>query len=502
MTGLTIVGLGPAGPELLTREAEAVLWGAAEIYLRTRRHPTLDGLELGATVRSFDGLYRRAASLDDVYPAIAERLVRLAARRPIVYAVPGHPLVGERSVRLALAVAGERGIPTRVVAGLSFLEPTFELLRLDPIADGLQIVDAAVLVANHFGTGERRDPFAQRSRLLDLTRPSLLTQLDSRRLAAGVKLALLEWLPGEHEVALVRAAGTAAGRAERLRLVDLDRSAVDHLTSLYLTPVAPLDDRGAFEALRYTTMRLRSANGCPWDREQTHGSLRSNLVEETHEVVEAIDRGIESGDWSGLVEELGDLAMNLLLQVQIASEAGEFWLEDVMRAINAKLVRRHPHVFGDVAVADSAEVVANWDRIKRAEKGTTPNASRLGEVPATLPALARAQTLGRRARRTGFAWADVAGAWGKLDEELAELRAAATEEARKEELGDLLWMVATVAEYLDLDAEEALRDAAGKFARRFAAMEQLAAGAGDDVATLPLERQLALWEQAKDAERA
>jgi tetrapyrrole methylase family protein/MazG family protein len=285
-------------------------------------------------------------------------------------------------------------------------------------------------------------------------------------------------------------------------LVELDRQEVDHLTSLYLPPLAPLDDAGAFEGLRYVTMRLRAEGGCPWDREQTHGSLKSTLIEETYEAVEAIDRGLESGDWSPLVEELGDLAMNLLLHVQIASEAGEFWLDDVIRGINGKLIRRHPHVFGDLELSDSEAVVANWDRIKRAEKQEKPNATRLGEVPVSLPALARAQTIERRARRTGFAWADVSGAWEKLEEELAELRAAETPEHRKEELGDALWMVTTVAQYLGLDAEEALRDATRKFQRRFMAMEGIAASTGEDFATLPLERQLALWQQAKDAERA
>jgi tetrapyrrole methylase family protein/MazG family protein len=502
MTGLTIVGLGPAGPELLTREAEAVLRGAAEVHLRTSRHPTLDGLGISATIHSFDDLYERAATLDEVYPAIAERLVELAATRPVVYAVPGHPLVGERSVRLALAAARERGIPTRIVAGLSFLEPTLELLELDPIADGLQIADAIALVANHFGESARRNPFAERTRLVDLTRPSLLTQLDSPRLAADVKLALLDFLPPEHRVALVCGAGTSDGTATWLPLVELDRQEVDHLTSLYLPPLAPLDDGGAFEGLRYVTMRLRAEGGCPWDREQTHGSLKSTLIEETYEAVEAIDRGLESGDWSPLVEELGDLAMNLLLHVQIASEAGEFWLDDVIRGINGKLIRRHPHVFGDLELSDSEAVVANWDRIKRAEKQEKPKATRLGEVPVSLPALARAQTIERRARRTGFAWADVSGAWEKLEEELAELRAAETPEHRKEELGDALWMVTTVAQYLGLDAEEALRDATRKFQRRFMAMEGIAASTGEDFATLPLERQLALWQQAKDAERA
>jgi tetrapyrrole methylase family protein/MazG family protein len=500
---LTIVGLGPGGSELLTREAEQTLRAAGEVYFRTRRHPAVDQLGLGAPTRSFDDLYERADSLDEVYGAIADRLVELA-RRPagVVYAVPGHPLVGERSVRLALERAAGEGLPTRIVAGLSFVEPSLALVGVDAIADGLQIVDAAALVANHFGAGERRDPFAARARLVDPTWPSLLTQVDSPRLVASVKLALLEWLPPEHEVSLIHRAGLADARAERRPLLRLDRAAVDHLTSLYVPPLAPLADLASFETLRYITMRLRAEGGCPWDREQTHASLRPNLIEEAYEAVEAVDRGLESGDWSGLSEELGDLMMNLLLHAQIAAEADQFWLEDVLRAINGKLIRRHPHVFGDLVVGNADEVVRNWDRIKRAEKGGRADASRLGEVPASLPALARAQTLGRRARRTGFEWTSVDGAWAKLDEELAELRAAATEQERAEELGDVLWMVTTLASYLDVDAEEALRQGAQKFARRFRGMERLAGARGQDLAALGLAGQLELWRQVKDAESA
>jgi tetrapyrrole methylase family protein/MazG family protein len=481
VASLTVVGLGPGGPELLTREALEVLAGATELWVRTRRHPTLDALPFTGRLRSFDAVYRRAG---------------------VVYAVPGHPLVAERSVRLALAAAREAGIETRVVAGLSFVEPTLSALGLDPFADGLQILDAGDVVAGYFGAGERRDPFATRTRPLDATRPSLIGQVDTPRVAAGLKLALLEWLPERHEVAVVARAGTPAQAVERRPLVELDRAAVDHLTALYVPPLAPLDDVAAFDGLRHVTMRLRAEGGCPWDRGQTHASLRGTLIEEAYEAVEAIDRGVESGDWSALTEELGDLTMNVLLHTQIAAEAGEFWLEDVFRGINDKLIRRHPHVFGDVRVADADAVVQNWDRIKRAEKADRADATRLGEVPRTLPALARAQTLERRAARTGFKWPDTADVWRKTEEELAELRAAEDETARRDELGDVLFMVACLANYMQLDAEEALRLATQKFVRRFRAMEQRAAEVGDDFAQLDVERQLALWRDVKSAERA
>src|SRR5579884_1561727 len=503
VAGLTVVGLGPGRPELLTREVETLLATADELWVRTRRHPTVAALPFGGELRSFDSVYRRAQRVESVYEHIAERLVRLARRRRgVVYAVPGDPSVAERSVRLAVAAARAEGLPVRVVAGVSFAEPTLAALGADVLTDGLQVVDAGDVVSGYFGDAERRDPFARRTRPLDATRPALIAQVDNARLAAGLKLTLLEWLPAEHEVALVSGAGTAAERVRRLPLAKLDRARPDHLTSLYVPAIEPLADVAAFDGLRYVTMRLRAPGGCPWDREQTHESLRGALIEEAYEAVEAIDRGVERGDWDGLVEELGDLMMNLLLHAQIAAEAGTFWLEDVLRGINTKLIRRHPHVFGDVNLADADAVVANWDRIKRAEKGSRADATRLGEVPRTLPALSRAQTLERRAARTGFAWPRVDEVWAKLDEELAELRSARGESELRDELGDVLFMLACLGNYLKLDAEEALRLATHKFARRFKAMESAAAAAGDDFAQLGVEKQLELWRRVKTEEKA
>jgi tetrapyrrole methylase family protein/MazG family protein len=497
---LTIVGLGPAGPELLTRQAHDLIASADELYVRTRHHPTVAGLPFGGRLRSFDRLYRRGRTLEEVYAGIAERLVRLARRRRgVLFAVPGHPLVGERAVRLALELAAAQGVETRVVAGLSFIDAAFEAARLDPLAAGLQVVDAASLVADHFTADGRRGPFPERSRPLDPTLPAVVAQVDSPRLASGLKLALLESYPPEHELLLVR--GGAGPGALRLPLVELDRVTPDHLTTVLVPPLARLDDLGGFETLRYVVARLRAPGGCPWDREQTHESLRRELIEETYEVVDAIERGA-GGDWSGLAEELGDVLMNLVLHLQIAAEAGRFWPEEVLAAINAKLIRRHPHVFGDVSVSSTADVLRNWDAIKRAEKGGRAGASRLGEVPNSLPALALAQALQRRARRTGFAWASVDAAWNKVEEELAELRRAGGPGEREEELGDLLWMVGELANWLEVDAEQALRRATTKFVRRFQAVERLASQRGDSFEQLGVERQLELWRAVKDAERA
>jgi tetrapyrrole methylase family protein/MazG family protein len=491
---LTVVGLGPGGAELLTREAHELIAAADELYVRTRKHPTVASLPFSGRLRSFDAVYRSALTIDDVYATIADRLVRLARRaQGVLYAVPGHPLVGERSVRLALARARDLGIETRVVAGLSFVEPTLAAAGLDPLAAGLQLLDAAHVVADYFSAGPGRQPFAERSRWVDATQPALIAQLDSPRLAAGLKLALLDSYPPDHVVTLVR-----AGAPESLPLVALDRARVDHLTSLVVPPIGRLDDLGAFETLRYVVARLRAPGGCPWDREQTHEKLKRELLEETYEAVDAIDQNAPAK----LGEELGDVLMNVLLHTQIAAESEEFWLEDVLRGINAKLIRRHPHVFGDVSVSSIADVLANWDRIKREEKGDREDASRLGEVPAALPALIRTQALQRRARRTGFTWPTVEPVWAKLEEELAELRSARDAAERAEELGDVLWMVAELANWLEIDAEDALRRAIEKFVTRFRAMERLSLGRAQRFEELGVEKQIELWEAVKVAERS
>jgi tetrapyrrole methylase family protein/MazG family protein len=495
---LTIVGLGPGGADLLTREAHDVIVAAVELYVRTRKHPTVAELPFRGRLHSFDEVYRRAATIDDVYETIAARLVRLA-RRPggVVYAVPGHPLVGERSVQLALARAREHGVATRVIAGLSFVEPTLSAAGVDPVACGLQLLDAGSVVADYFGAGGGRQPFAERSRWVDATQLALIAQLDSPRLAAGLKLALLESYPPDHAVVLVR-----AGQAERLSLVGLDRAPVDHLTSLVVPPLARLEDMVSFETLRYVVARLRAPGGCPWDREQTHETLKRELLEEAYEAVDAIERGSVSGDWTNLAEELGDVLMNVLLHTQIAAEDQRFWLEDVLRGINTKLIRRHPHVFGDVSVSSTADVLANWDRIKRAEKGERDDASRLGEVPAALPALIRAQALQRRATRTGFTWPSIDGVWAKLEEEIGEVREAGTDAERADEVGDVLWMAAELANWLQVDAEEALRRATDRFVARFRAMERLAAERAERFEELGVERQIELWQAVKDTERS
>ena len=260
------------------------------------------------------------------------------------------------------------------------------------------------------------------------------------------------------------------------------------------TQPVPENELGDFQTLVDLIERLRAPGGCPWDREQTHASLKRNLLEECYEVMEAIDRG----DSPGLSEELGDLLVQIAFHTQIAKEGGEFTLEDVLTQINGKLIRRHPHVFGDATAADASEVERNWERLKEAERDQQGiRKSQVDGIPQDLPALSYAQLMQDRVGRVGFEWEDVSGVLDKLVEEVAELREASTDEERVHEFGDVLFTMVNLSRWLNIQAEDALRQANLRFRQRYTRMEELAAARGQDFAQLPLDEMESLWQEAK-----
>jgi tetrapyrrole methylase family protein/MazG family protein len=345
---------------------------------------------------------------------------------------------------------------------------------------------------------------------LAAARPALICQVYNRRVASNVKLSLMERYPAEHPVTLVRAAGVAGGEqvwTVPLHLLD-HQDDLDHLTCAYLPPLSPLADVRGPEGVGYVVARLLGPGGCPWDREQTHQSIRKDLLEETYEALEALD----AGDTHALAEELGDVLLHVLMHSEMARQAGEFDLGDVYEHIATKLIRRHPHVFGELAVAGSDEVLKNWDAIKREERAANGQAPRgaLDGVPAGLPALMAAQETIRKASKAGFDSDDRAWPWNKLHEEIDELHRAAhaeqhaDEAARaarlEEEFGDLMLAASKLGYRLKIDAESALRAATAKFRRRFAAVERQLRERGRDLMAIEVEEKEALWRQAKDDE--
>ncbi|MBM3190178.1 MAG: hypothetical protein FJZ90_15835, partial [Chloroflexi bacterium] len=309
---IVIVGLGPGDPELITREAWRVLQEAPEVYLRTARHPTVEGLPPGVVRRSFDEVYESHETFEQVYAEIVRRVIALGQRpEGVVYAVPGHPLVGEATVHTIRQEAAARGLPVRIVAGMSFLEPTLAALGLDPF-DGLQICDATILAQRHHPS-------------LDPDVGALIVQVYNRFVAAGAKVTLANLYHDDHPVRLVCHAGTAQEAVRDLPLYELDRQEdLDHLALVYIPPLAK---PGSLSSYQDVVARLRAPGGCPWDREQTHASLRPHLLEETYEVLAALD----AEDMRALEEELGDLLLQVFLHAQIASEDGDFKLTDTVQ---------------------------------------------------------------------------------------------------------------------------------------------------------------------------
>jgi tetrapyrrole methylase family protein / MazG family protein len=257
------------------------------------------------------------------------------------------------------------------------------------------------------------------------------------------------------------------------------------------------DRRGsAFDELVRIMAVLRASDGCPWDREQTHLSLRSHLVEEAYETVAAI----ETGDDAEIRDELGDILLQVVFHAQIASEEGRFDIDDVAEAIVTKLLRRHPHIFADVVAETPGDVMVHWDRIKRTEK---PGTGLLEGIAPTLPALTYAGKISRRAVSVGFEWETVEDVWAKVHEEIDELKATAPGSPQSEdELGDVLFTMVNVGRKMGIDPEQALRSTCAKFIRRFGAMERMAAADGGDLAGMGIEGMEALWRRAKEEEHA
>ncbi|MGB9885776.1 MAG: nucleoside triphosphate pyrophosphohydrolase [Moorellales bacterium] len=487
MGKLWVVGLGPGDEKLLPPVNFSLLKRVRPIYLRTARHPVVPWLEAqGVGFVSFDGYYEEGSTFEEVYQAIVETLLHEAREKgEVAYAVPGHPLVAEDTVRRLLEFSQQGEVQVQILPAMSCLDAIFGALRVDP-AEGVAVVDAGRL--------ERADLSPELS--------LVVLQVYNRLVASEVKLALAPLYGDEWTVYLVRAAGVPGEeKVARLSLYEIDRQPwVDHLTSLYVPAISSANGfgpPGSLATLEAVMARLRGPQGCPWDRAQTHRSLRRYLLEECFETLEALDEG----DPERLKEELGDLLLQVVFHARIAEEAGHFNLREVVAGLVEKLYRRHPHVFGRGQARTPEEVQDNWQRIKEKEKGRSP--SLLGGVPRELPALARAQKLQERAAAVGFDWPEVAGVWEKLREEEEELAAAvaAGHQAEVEaELGDLLFAVVNLARFLKVDAEGALRASIQRFVRRFGYLEEHCRRQGRRPEELSLAEMDRLWEEAKARE--
>jgi tetrapyrrole methylase family protein / MazG family protein len=470
---VTIVGLGPGDDAYVNDATRTAIARVPHRYLRTSTHPSA---HLVGEATSFDHLYETEARYENVYTEIVEALVAAAAEHgDVLYAVPGSPLVLERAVQLLRA---DDRVDVDVLPAMSFLDLAWARLGVDPVEAGVRLIDG-----HDFATAAAGS-----------TGPLLIAHAHAPWVLSDIKLAAEE-ASGKERVLILQRLGTPEEDITETSWSELDRAvAPDHLTCVYVPQLAAPVGAG-YVRLHQLARTLRER--CPWDREQNHASLVPYLVEETYELVDAL-AALDPADPAtehALVEELGDLLYQVEFHATIAEQAGRFSIADVTAGIHDKLVGRHPHVFGDVAARDADTVIANWDHIKRVEKGRT---SVFDGVAASLPALAYAHHLQRKAAKVGFDWPDVAGPFAKVDEELAELRGDDNDVAG--ELGDVLFAVVNVARHLGVDAELALRAAAAKFRRRFEAVEALALERGIDVATAGLTTLDQLWEEVKAAE--
>ena len=476
---LHVIGLGPSGLEQLTLGNYRRICGAKKIFVRTSQHPCVQELIAeGVLVDSFDEIYATEPSFEAVYERITERLLwELQKSSEVIYAVPGHPMVAEKTVQLI----GERlAHEYKVVIhpAMSFVEEIFRVLHLDPIG--------GVLIRNYDALKD-----------VGLTGQEwlIIPQVYNKLIASEVKLDLMTSYPDDAWVYILQALGTPLEQVDKLPLYELDHGTYDHLTTIVLPPNS---DVISFYKLAKVMATLRSEEGCAWDREQTHDTLKPCLIEESYEVLEAI----EKQDMYNLCEELGDLLLQVVFHTQLASEANEFELQDVLQGIIHKLIRRHPHVFGKEKAETANDVIQTWDRIKKEEKANGHEEAAFFKDPLGLPALMLAASTQRRVAKVGFDWSSLEGPWGKVQEELQELtRALADGKGIREELGDLIFTLVNLSRFLELDAEEVLRGTIHKFQNRFLKMVDLSQKDGLDFRQLPLNEMDIYWEKAKYQEK-
>ena len=467
---LTVIGLGPGPAELLTLEAQQRLASAQEVYLRTTQHPAVSHLPAHLVLHSFDAVNGEQPTSGAASEAIVQQIWSLAQRpEGVVYAVPGHPLMGDATVALLRQRCAEAKMPVEIVTGVSFLEPVLQALALEPTtaallggSGALQMVDALQPV-------------------VDPARPALVTQVCNPEVASRLKQQLSKLYPADHQVVLVSTGEAGGGvSVRRIAFEEIDRDQPGGmLTCLYLPPLAFLQNVSTFDGLAAIVAHLRSPEGCPWDREQTHASLQRYLLEEAYETITALDRN----DVELLREELGDLLLNILLQCQVASEAGEFEASDMIRGIAQKLIRRHPHVFGDLKVSNAQQVMDNWEIFKSKERGQ--HQSMLEGLPDSLPALAYTRSLHER----------LAPLQMVAEEQGPSLESAARD---AEDLGRSLFKIAFRAAAAGWDPEEALRLANDAFRRRAQRAEELAWERGTSLQELSQELRAELWRSVTE----
>lgn len=476
MPTITVVGLGPGNPARVTSETLDAIASIKKRFLRTAQHPSA---YLVGSADTFDHLYEVAASFDEVYQQIADTLISEAlTHQHVLYAVPGSPLVLEKTVAL---LRTQDSVDINILPAIGFLDDVWRALNIDPVESSVRLIDGHMFITSAAG----------------YTGAALVAHTHANWVLSDIKLSIDDIDP-DTPVVLLHHVGLPDEQLIHTTWSEMDRTIeADHLTSLWIpslgTPVAE-------EMVKFHTLARTLRDQCPWDMEQTHHSLVRYLLEETYEVVDAIERlnGEDPSTDDDFIEELGDLLYQIEFHAAIAEEQGRFTMADVARTVHDKLVSRHPHVFGNVEVNSSSDVESNWEAIKKAEK---PERTGIFDgVVHGAPSLLFAAKVQQRAARAGFDWPSVDGPMQKIGEETAEVQhamSAGDPEATKIEIGDLLFAVVNVARHLDIDPESALRSAVQKFRHRVLAVENLATERGLTMSEMALDQLDELWEVVK-----
>lgn len=483
MNKITVVGLGAGDFDQLPMGVYKTIKNATKLYVRTLDHPVIKELaKEDVTFISFDEVYEKHGSFLPVYEEITQTLITASKEEDITYAVPGHPLVAEMTIQLLVEAEKNKEISLSIEGGQSFLDAIFGALRIDPI-DGFQLVDGSTFSIHH----------------VNMNNHLLIAQVYDQMSASNVKLTLMEKYPDEYPVTIVTAAGSSEEILKTVPLYELDHVAeINNLTTVYVAPVENSQEAlKEFSTLREIMAKLRGPNGCEWDKAQTNESLKRYLLEETHEALQAVDEG----DIDHIIEEFGDLLMIIFMNAQIGEDDGLFNLEDMIESINKKMMRRHPHVFGDVQVSSVEEINANWERIKKEEHGEeASNESILkGEYRAE-SAIQTSYNYQRKAAKLSFEWVTNEQFWSKAEEEWAEFKSAiesGTKEQQLDEFGDVLTTLINLARHYKISAEEAMIHANAKFARRFQFVEQQVKNHNKQFEDFTLTELNEFWKQAK-----
>ena len=478
---IKIVGLGPGAPESLTIGAVEALENSKNLYFRTEKHPTVDYLK--KRLESFntcDNYYEEGHSFDEVYSNIAKNIIKEYKKSgELVYAVPGHPLVAERSVVNLINLCKENDIEYKILPAVSFIDAMMDRLQIDPI-EGLKVIDA----------------FDIKNQILDKRIGTIITQVYNPLIASEVKLELLEYYNDETEIYYVRAAGIEGEESIRkIPIYELDmQEDIDYLTSVYIPK--DVNNKKDFYDLIHTIEMLRGEDGCSWDREQTHESIKNSLLEEAYEVVEAI----EDENIDGLIEELGDVLLQVVFHSVIGKEDGYFNVSDVIETITNKMIYRHPHVFKNKTDATSDEVLDSWDELKKKEKNYETLTGEINGIAKTLPSLTKAHKVQKKVSKVGFDFENINEAVKKIEEEIREVLDVYKDNNREkiiDEMGDLLFACVNLSRLLNVDEEEALNKSTKKFIKRFKFIEDNILKQGKDFNNVTLDEMNTLWEDSK-----